>query len=134
MLILRQNLSNFVSPVWKLHNPYCHIPRRLCKYVGRRSIVSEVSPAAFCRLRYTGPSEPGPPGGNILPSSKFWLEWKQTLILPKKLGFVYGPLKFSDPPKQVGNTPLHKHLPAHCLFWNLKICYKRAIFPCLFHQ
>ena len=24
MLILRQKLSNFVPPVWKLHNPYCH--------------------------------------------------------------------------------------------------------------
>ena len=22
---LDKNLSNFVSPVWKLHNPYCHI-------------------------------------------------------------------------------------------------------------
>ena len=24
---LGTNLSNFVSPVWKFHNPYCHIER-----------------------------------------------------------------------------------------------------------
>ena len=26
---LGKNLSNFVPPVWKVHNPYCHIPHRL---------------------------------------------------------------------------------------------------------
>ena len=108
------------------------------EYVGRRSIVSEVSPAAFCRLRYihraVGTGAPRGPGGSILPPSKFRSEWKQNLILQKSLRFVLGPLKFADSPKQVGNTPLHKHLPAHCLFWNVKICYKRAIFPCIPHQ
>ena len=27
-LFLGKNLSNFVPPVWKLHNPYCHIIHR----------------------------------------------------------------------------------------------------------
>ena len=35
---LCKNLSNFVYPVWKLHNPYCHKLRKLLKYFETVSI------------------------------------------------------------------------------------------------
>ena len=42
MMIFRKNLSNFVTPVWKLHNPYCHSPdvKKLSMYLVPDEVVA----------------------------------------------------------------------------------------------
>ena len=43
MSILSKNLSNFVPPVWKLHNPYCHIDEQSCFFAKEKGSSSSFS-------------------------------------------------------------------------------------------
>ena len=51
---LGKNLSNFSSPIWKLHNPYCHLMTNKIKYISMQFILGscgkdkECVPAQSC--------------------------------------------------------------------------------------
>ena len=81
---LFKTLSNFVPPAWKLHNPYCHIPRPthqkkesppygLTIYKGYREVVLSRRTVKF-----------------ILKSNltKSLLKWSQDITFPEEIFFA----------------------------------------------
>ena len=45
---LGKNLSNFVPPVWKLHNPYCHSLEHLLFFLSDNRMIDQWKTLTFC--------------------------------------------------------------------------------------